>query len=402
MSRRRRIWNGTAKSFFAYADETGNSGLNLFDEHQPEFWIGTLICETDLDALDPSISGALRSRAGAPELHGNHLGLSGVEKIAGKLKTQLMRTDAQFFFVRIDKQHYATLKFTDTILDSGLNHAVSPMLYGLRISRLYFAQIFSALMDESENRAFWRAYLDGTASELGMVSRTVLEKVKHHVPDPRTRQLLIDALRWAADHPERLLEGPEKELAAPNIAALTILIDILHSHFGETPNAITRFVHDEQQQFGKALQIAFDVSKRYTSVRGRHPLSFASDIKSMQTFVGSMVSKSSRDSLGLQVLDVALWLIKRFHQAPDSIHGMCLELAEFIAGKSFISSMTHERLVDEVIAGFEHLESQPFTPTMEQDGRRLVQQFEEARIARMRGGIGLNDDERASLSPGSD
>ena len=60
----------------AYTDETGNTGLNLFDPGQPSFWTGTLLTPVDLDRLDPAIHRGCLERAGCAELHGNQLGLT--------------------------------------------------------------------------------------------------------------------------------------------------------------------------------------------------------------------------------------------------------------------------------------------------------------------------------------
>jgi hypothetical protein len=77
--------------FVAFTDETGNSGLNLFDRNQPYFWTGTLLTPVDLDRIDPAVHEACLSRAGRKELHGNELGFSGIERVAGKLQQLLYR-----------------------------------------------------------------------------------------------------------------------------------------------------------------------------------------------------------------------------------------------------------------------------------------------------------------------
>ena len=68
------------EKIFAYTDESGNSGLDLFDAGQPTFWTGTLITPFDLDQIHPQMIQATLDRAGVPELHGNALGLTGIEK----------------------------------------------------------------------------------------------------------------------------------------------------------------------------------------------------------------------------------------------------------------------------------------------------------------------------------
>jgi hypothetical protein len=37
-------------SRYAYTDESGNTGLNLFDKNQPIFWTGTLVAYADVDS----------------------------------------------------------------------------------------------------------------------------------------------------------------------------------------------------------------------------------------------------------------------------------------------------------------------------------------------------------------
>ena len=36
---------------FAFVDETGNTGSNIFDEAQPDFFTGALITKSNFDAL---------------------------------------------------------------------------------------------------------------------------------------------------------------------------------------------------------------------------------------------------------------------------------------------------------------------------------------------------------------
>jgi len=98
---------------FAFTDETGNSGLNMFDRNQPFFWTGTLLTPVDWDALHPAIHQACLSRAGCAELHGNQLGFAGIERIAGKLMQLFQRYKVFFLFTRIEKQHLVATKLGD-------------------------------------------------------------------------------------------------------------------------------------------------------------------------------------------------------------------------------------------------------------------------------------------------
>jgi len=67
---------------YAYTDESGNTGNNLFDDTQPWFWTGTLLSKDDLDILDLSIVEDWKRTASVGELHAKVLGLRRIEGVA--------------------------------------------------------------------------------------------------------------------------------------------------------------------------------------------------------------------------------------------------------------------------------------------------------------------------------
>ena len=245
----------------AYTDETGNTGLNLFDPGQPSFWTGTLLTPVDLDRLDPAIHRGCLERAGCAELHGNQLGLTGIEKVAGKLERLLYRYRMRFLFTRVDKKHLAGTKFVDTLMDSGINEAVSNLHYGVRFHRLYLAQAIVGLLTIEDRVEFWDVYAKADAKGFVRILLRLQGRVEACIRDPRTRQLLLDAIAWAVVHPDPLLEGTRSEMDSPNVVALTLLIEMLHQLNERHGLVIGTFIHDEQKQFGKWLKTAYDLSR---------------------------------------------------------------------------------------------------------------------------------------------
>ena len=59
------------------------------------------------------------------------------------------------------------------------------------------------------------------------------------------------------------------DLDSPNVIAVSLLINVLHEWNTEIDLTIAKFVHDEQNQFGKALKQTFDVSKNFAASRWR-------------------------------------------------------------------------------------------------------------------------------------
>src|SRR5262245_32142080 len=124
MKKRKRGW----KRVEAYTDESGHTGLHLFDPSQPWFWTGTLISPFPVQERAETFSRLLTS-AGERVLHAKDLGLSKVEPIAAPLREFLEEIQARFIFTVIEKRHVASGKLADTVLDSTMNQAVSPVHY---------------------------------------------------------------------------------------------------------------------------------------------------------------------------------------------------------------------------------------------------------------------------------
>ena len=150
------------KKLHAYTDESGNSGLDLFDSQQPYFWTCTILTATDLDLIHPKIIQKTLDIANATELHGSALGLVGLETVANRISYLITKYQIRVVLTRIEKSYLSVTKFTDTVLDCGTNKAVMPLTYNVKLNRLYFVNLFAGLMTEDDRRCFWAAYLRGT------------------------------------------------------------------------------------------------------------------------------------------------------------------------------------------------------------------------------------------------
>jgi hypothetical protein len=75
---------------YAYIDETGNTGPNLFDKSQPVFMSGALITRGDFDVLFTRRISALAKQLGCDEIHASEIGLEKIEEIAPELLSVLL------------------------------------------------------------------------------------------------------------------------------------------------------------------------------------------------------------------------------------------------------------------------------------------------------------------------
>ena len=89
---------------YAYIDETGNTGNNLFDLQQPVFMSGALITKTNFDILYAKIVKELAKYSETGILHANELGLDRIDLIVNDFIKILKKSDARIYIARADKR----------------------------------------------------------------------------------------------------------------------------------------------------------------------------------------------------------------------------------------------------------------------------------------------------------
>ena len=373
----------------AYTDETGNSGTHLFDSDQPFFWTGTLACEADIEKEGAQLHADWLRLTEQKELHGNALGLSRIEKIAHPLCEFFLKHNCRFFFTRIEKTQVAATKLFDTLMDGGINKAVSNVHYGMRAFRLPLAVQLIQIMDENDRYEFWEAYRAGDDVSFRVILTRLRDRllVLHEsgVYHDRTVQLLRDGLEWGITNPKPLIGDGLHELDSPNIVAFSLLVSMFHELHQETGAKVQSFIHDEQNQFGRFLKEHYGIFKRLDF---KHTLtSSLLDLTELPTFDCELAICSSKDSIGLQLTDIVLWLTKRFIDSRGKIHGNCRDLAELILRRGEISPFTLDDMQSGITAMMAQIEKQmpwPTDPEKMETARRIKEELEEQRKRRMK------------------
>jgi hypothetical protein len=371
----------------AYTDESGNSGTNLFDADQPIFWTGTLVTPVNLEVVAKLVIAECLAGVNHNELHGNALGLSGIEKIAVKLVELFVKTESRFLFTAIEKEHFAATKFADTLLDSGTNHAMSLVQYGPPAARLPLALQLIQLLTHDDLVKWWRAFeKDDDVAFAKMMSRPLLRLEEFHrsgLYHDRTAQLLRDALTWGIAHPQKLLEGGMHALDSPNVVALTLIISMLHDLNEDCGARVRTFIHDEQNQFIKYLKLVHARFKDFKLDNSKICAPLPS-VKTALTFNCDLEVATSRSCAGLQLIDTVLWLIKRYVKLEGEVHGDARLLAEHVIKHADIHRFERNKMIDDVNELCRHLDAMPLTEEQLNKGRELAREFEAKRITRMK------------------
>jgi hypothetical protein len=370
---------------FAYNDESGNTGNNISDNAQPYFWTGTLLSRVDLEEAGTSAIQKWTSIVETAELHGNELGLGRIEKIAEGVLEFLEEQGCRFVFTRVEKRHVASMKLADTLLDSGLNKAVSALHYGNRALRLPLAQAIAECLEEQSQLGFWSVYENGDAKGFCSILQNLKQNIENKIGDQRIRDLLVDTIEWSIEYPELLLEMRRSEMDSPNMVAFALLINSIHKLLEGTEIRVGKFIHDEQNQFAKSMHEMYDGLRRIQ--QSVEPTAWITDIKEVDTYMAPLEFMESRSLVGLQLIDVILWLTKRRVEGSWPLWGLVRSeaLLGLIFHRAVISEFSRAQLAYSIAQAQEALYSRPFSPEDEVRAREILQTFEEKRKSEIAG-----------------
>lgn len=306
---------------YFFVDESGHTGTNLFDENQPSLYYGVLVCETNLDAVAEGPVVKARRLLGVQRVHASEIGIGGLIKISEQLIYIQKKYKPRFDLCRVAKPDHAVICFFDQVFDQGMNPAITWSGYWTPLRYMLLAKV-AALFDEDLAKRAWEARIDthdrSSTRELCYVCRALISKLSF-LPDARSRQLIGDALNWAAENPRALnynCRSSNEVLAiTPNLIGFQT---VMHGIAARLKNrrASASVTVDQQSQFNKAQRT---LAEFYASARDvpwvSGPGMPKMDLSKMPTV--PIVFKSGLESAGLELVDCYLWIFKRLVEGKD-------------------------------------------------------------------------------------
>jgi hypothetical protein len=302
---------------FAYIDESGHTGSNLFDDAQPTFYYGALACRHDFDLVHGAAVNGLAERAGKSSLHGAELGHELVEAIAPALVHVVLQADARFFLSKIKKLDLAAIKLFDTVFDPAENVAVPWQAYNMVALRNILLLKLAHLLDRDLLERFWASLLERDEERSRKDLVEVLQRIDDRVgalPDARSRQVLNEAFRWVIAHPEVLQYHSIRRVHLrghmPNAVGFPDMLRSLHGLSKKWKRDVRQIKVDRQSQFNATQKMMHEMFARASP--GKVPLWIGMDPVEFQAVPGSkLMVTASATSPGIQVVDVFLWLIRQ-------------------------------------------------------------------------------------------
>ncbi len=270
----------------------------------------------------------LRALLGVDRIHATKLGMGGLVRISKNLEFLQRHLDFRFDFYLVRKLDHAAICFFDQVFDQGMNPAVTWTGYWTPLRYIMLLKV-SRLFDLEVLKKAWNARIQsdgerGTA-ELVEVCQTLLSRV-HHIVDIRSRQIITDALTWASNNPKEIQYNCENKRdfhrVTPNLVGFQTVMQGIALRIKNGTSEPLVIVVDQQSQFNKTQR---SLAEFYAGVSGFR-YDFGTGLPEID-FTGMpnvpILFKSGRESVGLELVDVYLWLFKRMYEGkeiPPELH----------------------------------------------------------------------------------
>ncbi len=321
---------------YFYIDESGHTGPNLFDPAQPRLYYGVVSTETNLDELWIEEVASLRLQLAGRRLHAAELGNRGLLSVSRELGLISRTANLQLDICQVAKPDIAIISFFDQVFDQGLNPAVTWSGYWTPLRFMLLIKV-AVLFDQDLALRAWSARLDlneARATEELVALCGELRARVDRLPDERSKQIIGDALEWAALHPRAIGYSPrtkaDRLAAMPSVFGFQAVVNGISTLLRENGQTASRIVVDRQSQFNKAQRSLLEFYQsvqpaRYFSGLGLPALDTRDIPETPLEFV------AGHESLGLGLVDAYLWMYSRAlagHELPGRLQQLLLPPAE--------------------------------------------------------------------------
>jgi hypothetical protein len=321
---------------YFYIDESGNTGNNLFDAHQPRLSYGLLSSVTNADALCTSLHARALRHIKAKRIHANELGVGGLTEIAPLLLEMQKKMGFAFDYYFVDKPAYALIAFFEAVFDAGLNDAVKWDIYWTPM-RYVLIHKLTVLFDENLLRRSWRLCTVKKAHRVEAEIVELLNEVKARAMasslDKRTIEIIVDAVNWGICHPLDLDFGtPDHLIVSPNAVGFQFVASAMARRIRKKHlRAASSIIVDRQTQFNSAqiqthqflgrltegLKKAPPDQKKFYMHHPLHSTMSREDIVHKALPDSAITIRDGVDSIGLQIVDVYLWIANRIRDRKE-------------------------------------------------------------------------------------
>lgn len=286
-------------------------------------YYGVLSSRVNVDLLAESTVARLRKRLGVSRLHAAELRNATLAQVSGNIVALQKKLDLRFDFYRVAKPDHAIICFFDQVFDHGVNPAITWTGYWTPLRYVLLLKVAVLFDDDLAQRAWTaRIELDNKKAEECLV--TICRDLQGRVgslPDARSQQLIGDALSWAEHNPGEICYNVRSQedllQITPNVIGFQSVMHGIAMRIRRHRREAIRIVVDQQTQFNKAQRTfaEFCTALRSLPAFSTGPGLPEIDFSRMPTIPISFASGT--DSAGLELVDIYLWVFKRYLEERD-------------------------------------------------------------------------------------
>lgn len=371
---------------FAYVDETGNTGARLLDWDQPLFITAAFMTRSDFERRFGEEVREIAKSLGFDELHAAQLGVGRLENVAPDLLKVIRKAGPAFSLARVEKAYVLATKVFDTLFDSFENKAVPWHVYNVPPLRMTMLFKVAYLLDEQIAEAFLDALLDPVdqraLEKMAGVCRQIAANVDL-LPDQRSKEIIGDAMTWAAQHPECLhfvhSDKVGRKSHLPNMVGFGNLLGGIEKQSVVWQRPVDRIIHDRQHEFAQAIEFWHKMYSNALPDAVNVP--FSGKMVLRKVFGSKLEISSAKESAGIQIIDVVLWLFSR--SLKQDLPPNCQKLLDYVHGRAHSDDFSFAAAEVFATLSVDRANAVEMTPKAIEDARALSAEIEQRRLQAM-------------------
>jgi len=292
-----------------FADESGHSGKEIFNEPNLYYQCAIIVPENSLNAFDEFLQKWCKN-LNVERLHAKDIP-SEIRKLIFDEITPLFEKNKIFANTTIvEKSYIPALKIVDSFFDPWENQGSRKLWYITAHFRHALCLVVDQLLDEDEKKRFYFGYLKDDRSVYTEILETLNDRLESNPSvDGRLRVVMCEAFDWAIKNMDKMTINHIENRSSykgntPNLIAFSSMLHSVKDLANEKGWVVNSLIHDEQNEFGNTM-------KEYQRIFGsrflKQDIDFFPKISKDTVPVERFdVCSSKKESL-LQVVDIFLW-----------------------------------------------------------------------------------------------
>jgi hypothetical protein len=298
---------------FAYAEETGNSGPNIFDENE-YFRLGAILTVDDIAPAVGAVFSSFLAEKSIDSFHPHDWSEEEVAKLGHRVLDAIERVGPwAFSLTEIHKPYMATTKLVDVIFDAEENEGVPDFWYFEELYRHILCLTIDQALSLPAAKQFWESYplddIDGIIKSLDRVA----EDLKATGSARTVHKVIFQAFEFARMNPDKFTlthktkrKGYDER--TPNAVAFALLFKAAHEFAAKVASPRERSMQNKQDEF-RTAHAGTDANCRPTSRREARDGGFPEAPGHYD--LAKLKMPSLKTNPGLQAAGLLLWATQR-------------------------------------------------------------------------------------------